>query len=51
LGPKINRVAGRFIKKSFCEWHECTIDALMMRIPTYRASGSDREECEGCEGR
>ena len=23
----------------------------MMRIPTYRASGSDREECEGCEGR
>ena len=23
----------------------------MMRIPTYRANGSDREECEACEGR
>ena len=28
-----------------------TIDVLMMRIQTYRASGSDREEYEGCGGR
>ena len=48
LGSKINRVAGRVIKKAFASG---TIDVLMMRIPTYRASGSDREECEGCEGR
>ena len=48
LGSKINRVAGRVVKKAFASG---TIDVLMMRIPTYRASGSDREECEGCEGR
>ena len=48
LGWQIDRVAGRVVKKAFA----CgTIDVLMMRIPTYRASGSDREECEGCEGR
>ena len=48
LGSKINRVAGRVIKKAFASG---TIDVLMMRIPAYRANGSDREECEGCEGR
>ena len=48
LGSKINRVAGRVVKKAFASG---TIDVLMMRIPTYRASGSDREECEGFEGR
>ena len=48
LGSKINRVAGRVIKNAFASG---TIDVLMMRIPTYRANGSDREECEGCEGR
>ena len=48
LGSKINRVAGRVAKKAFANG---TIDVLMMRIPTYRASGSDREECERCEGR
>ena len=48
LGSKINRVAGRVIKKAFGSG---TIDVLMMRIPTYRANGRDREECEGCEGR
>ena len=48
MGSKINKVAGRVVKKAFA----CgTIDVLMMRIPTYRASGSDREECEECEGR
>ena len=48
LGSKINRVAGRVVKKAFASG---TIDVLMMRIPTYRANGSDREECELCEGR
>ena len=48
LGSKINRVAGRVVKKTLTSG---TIDVLVMRIPTYRASGSDREECEGCEGR
>ena len=48
LGSKINRVAGRVVKKAFASG---TTDVLMMRMPTYRASGSDREECEGCEGR
>ena len=48
LGSKINRVAGRVIKKAFASG---TIDVLMIRISTYRANGSDREECEGCEGR
>ena len=48
LGSKINRVAGRVIENA-CR--SGTIDVLMMQIPTYRASGSDREECEGCEGR
>ena len=27
------------------------IDALMTLMPSCRANGSDREECEGCEGR
>ena len=48
LGSKIKRAAGRVIKKAFASG---TIDVLMMRIQTYRASGSDREEYEGCEGR
>ena len=48
LGSKINRVAGRVIKKAFASG---TIDVLMMRIPAYRTNGSDREECERCEGR
>ena len=48
LGSKFNRIAGRVIQKAFASG---TIDVLMMRIPTYRASGSDREECERCEGR
>ena len=48
LGSKIKRDAGRVIKNAGVS---VSIDVLMMRIPTYRASGSDREECEGCEGR
>ena len=48
LGSKIKRVAGRVIENPFVS---VTIDVLMMRIPAYRASGSDREECERCEGR
>ena len=48
LGSKINRVAGRVVKKAFAG---DTIKVPMMRTPTHRASGSDREECEGCEGR
>ena len=34
LGSKINRVAGRVVKKAFASG---TIDVLMMRMPTYRA--------------
>jgi hypothetical protein len=34
LGSKINRVAGRVVKKAFASG---TIDVLMMRIPTYSA--------------
>ena len=48
LGSKINRAAGRVVKKAFASG---TIDVLTMRIPTYRASGSDRKEFELCEGR
>ena len=48
LGSKINRVAGRVIVNA-CG--SVTIKVPMMRMPTYRANGSDREECEGCEGR
>ena len=48
LGSKVNRVAGRVIKNA---QGSVTIEVPMMRIPTYRASGSNREECEGCEGR
>ena len=48
LGSKINRVAGRVTKKDFASG---TIEVPMMRIPAYRANGSDREECERCEGR
>ena len=43
LGSKINRAAGRVIENPFVS---VTVDVLMMRIPTYRANGSDREECE-----
>ena len=48
LGSKVNRVAGRV------DTHACgnvTIEVTMMRMPAHRGSGSDREECEGCEGR
>ena len=48
LGSKVNRVAGRVIVNA-CG--SVTIDVPMMRMPTYRASGSDREECELREGR
>ena len=48
LGSKVNRVAGRVIKKAFASG---TIDVLMMRIPAYRTNGSDREECERWEDR
>ena len=42
LGSKINRAAGRVIKKAFASG---TSDVLMMRILAYRANGSGREEC------
>ena len=48
LGTKIDMVAGRVIKSALVS---VTIEVLMMRIPGYRASASDREECERCEGR
>ena len=48
LGTKINKVAGRVIVNA-CG--SVTIEVPMMRMPTYRASGSYREECERCEGR
>ena len=48
LGSKIGRVAGRVVGNLSAS---VTIDGLMMRIPTYRASGSDREECRLLEGR
>ena len=48
LGSKVNRVAGRVIVNA-CG--SVTIEVPVMRIPTYRASGSDRGECERCEGR
>ena len=41
LGSKINRAAGRVIENPFVG---VTIDVLMMRIPSFRASGFDREE-------
>ena len=41
LESKIGRIAGRVIKNPFVS---VTIDGLMMRIPSYRASGSDREK-------
>ena len=47
LGSKINRVAGRVIVNA-CG--SVTTEVPMMRIPTYRANGSDREEWELCEG-
>ena len=43
LGSKVNRAAGR-IPVNACG--SVTIDVPMMRMPTYRASGSDREECK-----
>ena len=43
LGPKFNRVAGQVIENPFVS---VTTDVLMMRIPGFRASGSDREECQ-----
>ena len=48
LGSKVNRVAGRVIENAHVS---VTIDGLMMRIPTYRASGRDREEWQRLEGR
>ena len=48
LGSKIKRAAGRVIVYA---GGSVTIEVPMMRIPTYRANGRDREECEGCEGR
>ena len=48
LGSKIKRAAGRVIKNARVS---VTTEVLMMRIPAFRASGSDREECELCEGR
>ena len=48
LGSKIKRVAGRVVKIALASG---TIDVLMMRMPSYRANGSGREECGRCEGR
>jgi len=48
LGSKINRAAGRTIENPFVS---VTIDLLMVRIPSFRASGSDREEWHRWEGR
>ena len=48
LGSKIKRVTRRVIKNAGVS---VSIDVLMMRIRSYRANGSDREECELCEGR
>ena len=48
LGSKIDRVAGRVSGNPLAS---VIIGVLMMRIPTYRASGSDREECRRQEGR
>ena len=41
LGSKVGRAAERVIKNASAS---VTIDELMMRIPTHRASGRDREE-------
>ena len=48
LGSKIKRAAGRVILNACVS---VSIDILMMRIRSYRANGSDREECEVFEGR
>ena len=48
LGSKINRAAGRVIKNPLVS---VTIDVLMMRIPSCRANGSDREKWRRWEGR
>ena len=48
VGSKVNRAAGRVIKNACLS---VTIDGPMMRIPTHRANGRDREESELCEGR
>ena len=48
LGSKIKWAAGRVIKNAGVS---VSIDVLMMRIRSYRANGSDCEECELCEGR
>ena len=48
LGSKINRVAGRVIENPSVS---VTIDELMIRISSYRANGSDREECGRWEDR
>ena len=45
---RIARLAGRVIKNPFVS---VTTDVLMMRIPSFRANGSDREECQRWEGR
>ena len=47
LGSKTSRVAGRVIENPFVS---VTIDVLIMRIPSCRASGSDWEECQRWEG-
>jgi hypothetical protein len=48
LGPKVNRAAGQFIEQACLS---VTVGGLMIRMPTHRANGNDREECEACEGR
>ena len=41
-GRELTGLPDELFKKAFASG---TIDLLMMRMPTYRASGSDREEC------
>ena len=45
---RLARLAGRVIQNPFVS---VTIDVLMMRILSFRASGSDREEWRRWEGR
>ena len=48
LGSKFGRVAGRVAENQLAS---VTIDQLMRSKQSCSASGSDREECEGCEDR
>ena len=48
LGSKIDRATGRVAENPSAS---VTIDQLMRYAQFCRASGSDREECERCEGR